>query len=167
MASHIERCKKLAASVELLSQTEIEELFKMIHRCDCRYTKNNNGIFVNLAWITPELLEQLEHYVAFCNRSGCELKKYESLCDVLNNKMQNERTISATAIRNEHVAATAAANSDAANLNSGPGGYGCEDEKMINKVSSSMRFSLLKKKFAKVQLAINLESDLKADLFTL
>ena len=59
---HIERCKKIISEIDLLSQTEIEEIFKMIHNYGCNYTRNNNGLFVNLTWIPEELLIKLEKY---------------------------------------------------------------------------------------------------------
>jgi hypothetical protein len=85
-----ERCKQLISSVENVSQNEIEEIFKMIHSHGCDYTRNNNGLFINLTWIPDELLEELEQYVKFCNRSQTELKKYESICDVLNIKLRED-----------------------------------------------------------------------------
>jgi len=47
-----------------------KEMFKMIHENNCEYSKNNNGIFVNLAWIPLKLLEQLEQCNMYCNNSG-------------------------------------------------------------------------------------------------
>ena len=64
--SYNERCKKLVSAVENISQNEMEEIFKMIHNYGCNYTRNNNGLFVNLTWIPEELLIKLEKYVNFC-----------------------------------------------------------------------------------------------------
>jgi hypothetical protein len=69
-----ERCKQLIASIENISQNEMEEIFKMIHNHGCDYTRNNNGLFINLTWIPDELLKELEQYVKFCNRSQTELR---------------------------------------------------------------------------------------------
>ena len=35
--SHIQRCKALVNAVEVLSQTEIDEMFKLIHQCTNTY----------------------------------------------------------------------------------------------------------------------------------
>lgn len=146
-----ERCKRLAAAVQSLSQTELEEMFKMIHKNNCQYSKNNNGIFVNLAWISPKLLDELEHYVLFCSKSGTELKKYESLCDVLNKKLQNTNT---GKIKNNPIATKKSELIE----------YEDIDTDYKNKVSSSMRFTLLKKKLSKSIVQTGLfEDELKAD----
>lgn len=148
---HNDRCKKLASAVQSLSQTELEEIFKMIHKNNCQYSKNNNGIFVNLAWIPLKLLDQLEHYVLFCSKSGSELKKYESLCDVLNKKLQNTnvikgKNISGSVKKSELIE------------------YEDIDTEYKNKVSSSMRFTLLKKKLSKSTIQSGLfEDELKTD----
>jgi hypothetical protein len=86
-----DRCKKLVKAVESLSKTEIEELFKIIHKKTANYTRNNNGIFINLAWVSDDIIGELENYVQFCNSSHIELKKYESICDVLNNSIKNTK----------------------------------------------------------------------------
>ena len=66
MATHNERCKQLVTAVENISENEMEEIFKMIHSHGCTYTRNNNGLFINLTWISEDLLTELEHYVKFC-----------------------------------------------------------------------------------------------------
>jgi hypothetical protein len=86
--THAERCKDLVESVKNISQNEMEEIFKMIHNYGCMYTRNNNGLFINLTWIPEDLLDELEKYIKFCSRSQTELKKYESICDVLNTKLK-------------------------------------------------------------------------------
>lgn len=173
-ATHSERCKKLANTVQFLSQTELEEMFKMIHENNCEYSKNNNGIFVNLAWIPLKLLEQLEQYVLFCNKSGTELKKYESLCDVLNKKLQTDKHTTAHAT---HGSASAVARKNHSHATVNRKDVAIENveqedsevyEKTLNKISSSMKFTLLKKKLAKVntQNIIN-ENELKTEDYIL
>jgi len=174
--THNERCKNLASAVENLSQTELEEMFKMIHEYNCDYSKNNNGIFVNLAWIPIKLLEQLEQYVLFCRRSGTELKKYESLCDVLNKKLQTDKIHFVSSSNKKTIGGNANASaSGVQNANSNANAQKIEegdeidiDEKNTNKISSSMRFTLLKKKLAKVNVQNNIhENDLQPEEFLL
>lgn len=148
-----ERCKKLAQAVQSLSQTELEEMFKMIHKNNCEYSKNNNGIFVNLAWIPLKLLEELEHYVLFCSKSGSELKKYESLCDVLNKKLQSGNVVKTKSVPVKKTETVE---------------YEDIDSEYKNKVSSSMRFTLLKKKLAKSNIHAGIYDDeLKHDEYVI
>ena len=133
-----ERYKRLVSDIQVLSQVEIEEIFKIIHESKCDYTRNNNGIFVNLAWLHPNTIEQIEKYVRFCNASKMELTKYESLCDVLNHKMhQYHETAPSSSV---HVNISNASRDADGEKTSG------------SKVSSSMRYYLLKKRYAKQQV---------------
>ena len=66
---NIDRCKQLVNIVKKLSKTETEELFKMIHKNIKNYTRNNNGVFINLAWVDNDILEKIEQYVHFCSSS--------------------------------------------------------------------------------------------------
>lgn len=135
-----ERCKKLVSMIQQLESTEIEELFKMLHANGCKYTSNNHGVFMNLSWLSEDILLKIETYVAFCHRSKTEVYKYESLCDVFNKNIQenpkkkNNVTVSDAAISAETTNATHETSSN---------------EKKASKVSSSMKFYLLKKRYAK------------------
>ena len=128
----------------------------MIHKERYDYTRNNHGVFINLSWISDALLTRIEQYIEFCNRSQHELHKYESICDLLNSKMQHpgENLI-------EY-------DSDDKPEESG--------EKIIAKtsnivvpssrISTSMRFYLLKKRFSKMNtINVNYENDLKVESY--
>lgn len=141
-----ERYKKLAAAVEALSETEVEEIFKMIHKYGCNYTKNNNGVFVNLAWLPEDLLAQLERYVEFCNKSDIEIRKYESLCDVLNSRLG---TVEDTETPVKHTNKLDADDED--------------DTNRMSKLSSTTRFMMMKKKYSKNSTFPALENDLERD----
>lgn len=135
MSMELERCKKLVADISVLSQVEVEEIFKIVHDSKCDYTKNNNGIFVNLAWLPNDILERLERYVRFCNESKKELIRYESLCDVLNHKMHENDLC----------------NLEATDKASAPSATKAGDVKAehASKISSSLRYYLLKKRYSK------------------
>ena len=147
-----ERYKRLVSDIQALSQVEVEEIFRIIHESKCGYTRNNNGIFVNLAWLNPTTIEQIEKYVRFCNASKRELTKYESLCDVLNHKMHQYHDSMPTA--NAKVVT---------HTGSGVGvGVGADaDAEKINasKMSSSMRYYLLKKRYSKQQVLSTSQTD--------
>jgi hypothetical protein len=169
MATHNERCKQLVTAVENISENEMEEIFKMIHSHGCTYTRNNNGLFINLTWISEDLLTELEHYVKFCKRSQTELKKYESLCHVLNNKLRetsktDDDIILTLDIKiNENLPEIdVPVNED---IDAIENDLEITEEKIGTKISSSMKFSLLKKKYAKIgSFQTNtIENDLKLE----
>ncbi len=128
-----ELCDKIKTNLVNLNQSELEEVFKIIYKNNTNYTKNNNGITLNLTSIDLDLIEQIYNYINFCIKSHTEINKYEVLCnnfsDVINNKDKIEETDLELANKNKQ------------------------------KISSYMKFYLLKKKFAKQTVAINNRTD--------
>ena len=59
----IDLCKTIQMNVSKLTESENLELFKMILDTKANYTKNNNGIFLNLNWIEEELLVKINNYI--------------------------------------------------------------------------------------------------------
>lgn len=73
------RLKKVVMSVQQLSDTELEELFRMIQQKQCPYTCNNHGVFLNLSWISEETLFEIEQFIAYCDQARSELERYENI----------------------------------------------------------------------------------------
>lgn len=156
-----ERCKRLVTAIQNLELTEVKELFRLLHNNKCEYTRNNNGIFVNLSWLPEDMLCKIETYVAFCTKSRCEVKKYESLCDVLNKGMHDQRE------HKHHSQDIATIDPNTATTDASSKGDGTR-KALYTKVSSSMRFYLLKKRYAKqVPLCTCAKSDLKHEPYVL
>lgn len=150
-----ERCKKLVATIQQLEKTEVEELFKMLHVNGCRYTTNNHGVFMNLSWLTDDILQKIETYVAFCVRSKSEVQRYESLCDVLNKNIQAQPKHAM--LKSGQDALSATPNNSAVIQ---------EKKTTASRVSSSMKFYLLKKRFAKHNVVGNsLRNDLAVESY--
>lgn len=157
-----ERCKKVVNAIRDLGQNEIKELFKLIHKEQCLYTKTIHGIFVNLSWITEETMQKIEQFINFCQTNNRELDRYESLCDVLNHKLyegtkaaeQEQKTTKSTP-----------------RLRSRSSSEQDDSESKKNtqtKVSSSMRFYLLKKRFSKpIMMTTTYENDLMPEEYVM
>jgi hypothetical protein len=140
--NHPERCKTIESMIKNLSGTQLEELFKILQKNNCEYTVNNNGIFLNLSWIEPILLDKIELFIKFCNESKKELDKYEQLCKDINDNLECYREeILERELPDEILEKTT-----------------IEVAKRIApKMSSSMKFYLLKKKFSKTIQLSNLK----------
>ena len=138
----IELCKKIQANIYNLCPNEIDELFKILHKNNSTYTQNNNGIFVNLNWVDEDILIQINNYINFCLKSQTEINKYEIMRNLLNNSINNKEK---TDDIQENINTTS---NDAKNkLNALP---------VKQKISSSMKFYLLKKKFFKQNCVSNI-----------
>jgi hypothetical protein len=133
-----ERCRKLVTAINQLGQTQLEELFRLLYSNKCTYTKNTNGVFINLSWIPDSLLDVMEQYIAFCNQSKTEVCKYESLCEALNRNMHSSAQEDMDTVTSSKSHAT---QSDASAVSTAVASG--------TRVSSSMKFYLLKKRFSK------------------
>ena len=162
----IDLCKTIQANVSKLTDSENLELFKIILDTNANYTKNNNGIFLNLNWIDEELLHKINSYILFCIKSQNEISKYELMKTLLNdsinikeNNGEEEPTIG-----DDHNAVNGANAANAANaeVQVGTSGIAINTASQKQKFSSSMKFYLLKKKFMKQSNICNvcLDNDL-------
>ena len=148
----IDICKAIQQNVSKLTESENLELFKIILDTKANYTKNNNGIFLNLNWIEEELLVKINNYIIFCIKSQNEISKYELMKTMLNDSintkdyaLDEESTIAIAGANNIDVSYITTA--DTSNMN-------IDASIPVNiapkqKFSSSMKFYLLKKKFMK------------------
>jgi len=126
-----ELSKKIKNNINNLTQNELEEVFKIIYKSNNNYSKNNNIVSINLSWINEEILIKIDNYIDFCIKSHNEISKYENICNNFSdaiNSMSKEKIETSD------------------NIN---------EIKNKQKVSSYMKFYLLKKKFAKQSLISN------------
>jgi hypothetical protein len=88
----IDLCKTIQLNVSKLTDSENLELFKIILDTNANYTKNNNGVFLNLNWIDEELLVKINNYISFCIKSQNEISKYELMKTLLNDSINTKDT---------------------------------------------------------------------------
>jgi hypothetical protein len=166
-----ERMERVVASVKTLSATEQEELFKILHSNECEYSRNNNGIFINLGWIDEPLLCKIEKFIEFCHKSRRELDKYENLRKELQAAFQiaaKSRAAYKASLAAANVRATAET-AEAAEASDDPEAAEAETADVTEaetadvadvtdvkagRLASTMRFYLLKKKFAKSNVVV-------------
>ena len=73
----IEDKKKLVKEISTLSKNEHIEIFKIISNHTDKYTKNDNGIFINFAILPDDVVKKLINFVNFCidNRENLKIKE--------------------------------------------------------------------------------------------
>jgi hypothetical protein len=123
-------CKTIQNNAIKLTPNELSELFKLIKNCNVNYTQNNNGVFLNLNWLSKDNLIKINNYISFCIKSQNEISKYEMMKKLLNNTIEKKQK------EEEKTEANKVSSSDNNNT-------------VKQKFSSSMKFYLLKKKFSK------------------
>ena len=87
----INLCKKIQNDITLLSQNELNEIFKILFNNDSKYTQNNNGIFVNLNWLEYDIILQINNYIDFCIKSHKEIKKHEIMKNMYNENLNKKK----------------------------------------------------------------------------
>ena len=146
----IDICKAIQQNVSKLTESENLELFKIILDTKANYTKNNNGVFLNLNWIEEELLVKINNYIIFCIKSQNEISKYELMKTMLNDSintsvLDEESTIAIAGANNIDMSCITTADTSNMNIDASiPVSIAPKQ-----KFSSSMKFYLLKKKFMK------------------
>lgn len=83
------RSKKfILEKISKLSQTEHDEIFKIVRTSNTPYTQNKNGLFVNMSALSDDIIEKVDHFVDFCLKNKSELDEYDkriSECKINNN----------------------------------------------------------------------------------
>jgi hypothetical protein len=70
--------KVLANKIANLCPVEHVEIFKIIKDgCDVSFTRNNNGIFINLKNIPDVVLDEITKFVEFCFENKANLDEYD------------------------------------------------------------------------------------------
>ena len=130
--SKLETCKYIQANITKLCQNEIDQIFKILHQNGGNYSHNNNGVFVNLNWLDEDILNQIQTYINFCLTSQSEIQRYEHIKNIITDSLSTkEKVVDQT----EQAASTS--NIISTNISK------------QSKISSSMKFYLLKKRFLK------------------
>jgi len=132
-------CIKIKNDIQQLNKNELEEVFKIIYNSHNNYSKNNNGVFINLSWINEDILNKINNYIDFCIKSHNEIIKYENICNNFSDVINSNSNCNFNNDIND-------INIDINNKNK-------------QKISSFMKFYLLKKKFAKQSLINNNKSE--------
>ena len=167
------RCKNIETNIKNLSYTQLESLFKIVQKNKCEYTINNNGIFLNLSRLDSNVLNIIEQFINFCIESKKELDKYEKICKDLNENLDVKKDPFVTDI--DHITIGICDT----NLNSIDNSSSleqtqleCENlqsveiiKKLPPKMSSTMKYYLLKKKYSKVTQQYNINNMKYHELF--
>ena len=183
----IDLCKAIQMNVSKLTESENLELFKIILDTKANYTRNNNGIFLNLNWIEEELLVKINNYILFCMKSQNEISKYELMKTLLNDSINTRELVTDDDMTDANASTAASDDANATNVAGveadatdkavatptsdvvGDTGANVANTESIpvsvvpkQKFSSSMKFYLLKKKFMKqnTNYATCLDNDL-------
>lgn len=69
--------KMLRDKINKLSQTEHDEIFKILKTHNVRFTQNKNGVFFDISFLSHEVAKEVERFVDFCTSNQVELDEYD------------------------------------------------------------------------------------------
>lgn len=69
--------KQLRDKINKLSQTEHEEIFKILKKNDISFTQNKNGVFFDISLLSDKIAIEVEEFVDFCINNKVELDEYD------------------------------------------------------------------------------------------
>tara|TARA_E500000331_G_scaffold305010_1_gene308463 strand:+ start:2124 stop:2570 length:447 start_codon:yes stop_codon:yes gene_type:complete len=134
-----EQRKYILKHIDILSKEEQKELFKIIHTTDTVYTRNNNGIFINLSWVTDSVTQKIYNYINYCILSHNTIENAERIQqEIMQNHINKYETQNETISSNDQT----------------------EMKKIHNQtknknVSSTMKFYIIRKRMSKCQTIMN------------
>ena len=77
--TNITKLKSLKEKIESLEKTEHQEILKIIKRYECKYTENNNGVFINMNKLTDNVIEEIESFLVFSDENNKMLVKRDNI----------------------------------------------------------------------------------------
>ncbi len=67
----------LSQRISELGPTEHNEIFSIINQHAIEYTRNKNGVFVNMTTMTNEVIHTINQFVCFCHDNKLNLDEYD------------------------------------------------------------------------------------------
>ena len=138
----------ISSNIEELSNIELQEILKIINNTNCKITRNHNGLFLNLSKIEDDVVKEIYNYIHFCKKSRHELEYHENFKNTLNTSNISNEILPSKDINTNDIV--------------------CKEHTIPTKsrMSSTMKFYILKKKIIRVSnnVDLTLKSDLQHDI---
>ncbi len=122
--------------IDQCSMFEYQEIYNIIRKNNANYSKNINGIFIDLQRLDDITIDQIYNYIIYCNKLTKNINEFEDIKNnIIKNNLDNIEEIEENNIVDNNTIE--------------------EDEEsptlplIKNKVSSTMKFYILKKKLTK------------------
>ena len=93
MADDYDRRKEFCKDIELLSRSELEELYRILRREGGEYSENSNGIFFDVSNLPANVFEALWKFINFCKSNAKELEQRKTLIDTMGTVVGNETVV--------------------------------------------------------------------------
>jgi hypothetical protein len=75
MVDDYEQRKEFCKDMNVLSRSELEELYRILRREGGAYSENSNGIFFDVAALPASVFEALWKFLQFCKSNAKDLEE--------------------------------------------------------------------------------------------
>ena len=132
----------IKTEIDKCSIVEYQEIYNIIKKTESNYSKNINGVFIDLQKLDGDTIHKIYNYITFCSKLNKNITAYESIKnEIIQNNFQvsqeNEEEVVIDITDEEEIT------DDSINTI------------IKNKVSSTMKFYILKKKLTKPMSIFN------------
>lgn len=132
----------IKTEIDKCSIVEYQEIYNIIKKTESNYSKNINGVFIDLQKLDSDTIHKIYNYITFCSKLNKNITAYESIKnEIIQNNFQvsqeNEEEVVIDITDEEEIT------DDSINTI------------IKNKVSSTMKFYILKKKLTKPMSIFN------------
>jgi hypothetical protein len=86
MNSNIDSLKHLRDKIELLTVFHQIEILRILHTNKVTFSENKNGVFVNLTYVNPDIIDTINDYIIYVNKQELQLNEIEEKKIVLSNQ---------------------------------------------------------------------------------
>jgi len=84
--SNIDSLKYLRDKIELLTVFHQIEILKILHTNKVTFSENKNGVFVNLTYVNPDIIDIISDYIVYVHKQESQLNEIEEKKIVLSNQ---------------------------------------------------------------------------------
>ena len=82
--------KELVYKINNLLPIQQNEIFNIFHKHNFNYSKNNNGVFINITNINDILENEINKYINFIEHNQERLETIETTCENMYNNTNND-----------------------------------------------------------------------------
>jgi dipeptidase len=78
--------KSLRDKIELLTIFNQIEIFRIIYTSNVIFSENKNGVFINLTYVNPDVIEKISEYIVYVSKQESHLNEVEDKKTFLSNQ---------------------------------------------------------------------------------
>jgi hypothetical protein len=85
-SSKMDSLKYLRDKIELLTAFHQIEILRILHTNNVTFSENKNGVFVNLTYVSPDIIDTISEYIIYVYKQESQLNEIEEKKIVLSNQ---------------------------------------------------------------------------------